>query len=58
MSAAVPALTESAETSSRARPNFGSELRRITPLLRRQGITIEREKVGKDRTRILSLKQA
>jgi len=36
----------------------GSEFRRITPLLRRQGITIEREKVGKDRTRILSLKQA
>jgi hypothetical protein len=53
-----PALTEPAEAFPRQPSSFGSELRRITPLLRRQGITIEREKVGKDRTRILSLKQA
>jgi hypothetical protein len=53
-----PALTEPAEAFPRQPSTFGSELRRITPLLRRQGITIEREKVGKDRTRILSLMQA
>jgi len=50
------AETESAETFPRKPNHFGSELRRVTPLLRRQGVTVEYLREGKERRRIVVLK--
>lgn len=50
-----PSETESAETFPRKPNHFGSELRRATPLLRRQGVTVEYQRTGKTRERVISL---
>ncbi|WBL34036.1 hypothetical protein O5O51_04865 [Sinirhodobacter sp. HNIBRBA609] len=49
------AETESAETFPRKPNHFGSELRRVTPLLRRQGVTVEHQREAKERRRIIRL---
>ncbi len=48
-----PNLTESREAFPRQPNVFGDELRRITPLLRNQGITITHTREGKERRRVM-----
>ncbi|MCU9850556.1 hypothetical protein OEZ60_21510 [Defluviimonas sp. WL0024] len=50
-----PAETESAESFPRKPSIFGSELRRVAPLLRRQGVVIEHMREGKNRQRLIRL---
>ena len=53
-----PAETESAECFPRKPNHFGSELRRVTPLLRRQGVTVAHSREGKANTRKIHLSLA
>ena len=51
-----PVETDSAETFPRKPNHFGSELRRVMPLLRRQGIGVDYLREGKSRQRLIVLK--
>lgn len=52
-----PHLAELAEAFPRTPSAMGSELRRITPLLRSQDVAVQYHRHGKDRTRIIVLKR-
>ncbi|SFH52531.1 hypothetical protein SAMN04488020_12010 [Palleronia marisminoris] len=53
-----PALTDAADAFPRQAAAFGSELRRVTPLLRRQGIAVAHVREGKDRRRMIQVTRA
>ena len=52
-----PTLTEISETFPRQPAAFGAELRRVAPLLRARGVKIIHLREGKDRRRVIELKQ-
>ena len=53
-----PTQTEGNETFPRQPTAFGTELRRVTPILRSHGILVSHSRTGKDRRRIIELKRA
>lgn len=53
-----PQLTDDAQTFPRSANKLSSELRRVHPILRRQGVTISRTREGKSGKRYIELKYA
>lgn len=53
-----PALTEGSDAFPRQPAPFGTELRRVAPLLRSYGISVTHTRSGKDRRRVIEVKQA
>jgi hypothetical protein len=51
-------FTDDRQAIPRQANRHSSELRRITPLLRRRGVEVVRERAGKDRTRRIAIKGA
>lgn len=52
-----PTQTEGADTFPRQPAAFGAELRRVAPLLRSSGVSVVHNRVGKERRRVIELKQ-
>lgn len=53
-----PALTEGSEAFPRQPALFGAELRRVAPLLRSYGVTVNHTRQGKERRRLIEVKLA